>query len=290
VFPGVQGPSRSAFEKALGGLGWTPGRSLHLEYRFAKGDAERIPRLVAELVGLGVDVLLVSSQAIPAAIQATRSIPIVMAFAVDDPVEQGWAASLAHPGGNVTGITLHVPELTAKRLELLKTVLTSLRRVGVLAPLGLGGASQIKVAETAAQSLGLQAVVAGVKEVGEYETAFQTLKRESAQAVLVLSSSAFYTERRRLAELALKHRLPLVSPFREITEAGGLLAYGPSVVDLWGQRVPFYVDRILKGTKPGDLPIEQPSTFELVINQTTAKTLGLAIPQSLILRADKVIE
>jgi putative ABC transport system substrate-binding protein len=146
------------------------------------------------------------------------------------------------------------------------------------------------VAETAARSLGLQPHVAGVRETAEYESAFQALKRDGAEAILMLSSSAFFADRQRLADLATRHRMPLVSPFREATDAGGLLAYGPNVTELWAKRVPFYVERILKGTKPGDLPIEEPSTFELAVNLKTARTLGLTIPQSLILRADKVIE
>ncbi|HVG79710.1 MAG TPA: ABC transporter substrate-binding protein [Patescibacteria group bacterium] len=290
VFPGAPGTSGVVFERSLTERGWAPGQKLIIEYRYATGDVERLPELVAELIGLGVDALLISSQAIPVAARATRSIPIIMTFAVDDPVERGWAASLARPGGNITGITLYVPELTAKRLELLKTILPSLKRVGVLAPLGLGGTSQIKVAETAARSLGLQPHVAGVRGTAEYESAFQALKRDGAEAILMLSSSAFFADRQRLADLAIRHRLPLVSPFREATDAGGLLAYGPNVTELWAKRVPFYVERILTGAKPGELPIEEPSTFELAVNLKTARTLGLTIPQALILRADKVIE
>lgn len=290
VFPGERGPGPAAFEKALPGRGWIPGQNLIIEYRYARGDLAAIPRLVAELVALDVKVIVSSSQAIQAAAAATRSIPIVMAFAVDDPVEQGWAVSLAHPGRNITGITLYVPELTAKRLEMLKTAMPALKRLGILAPLGAGGPGQVAVAEAAARSLGLEPRVEGIREVGDYARAFEALKREGAQAVLVLSSSGFFAERRRIADLALKHRLPLASPFREVTEAGGLLAYGPSIVGLWGERVPIYVDRLLKGAKPGDLPIEQPDTFELVVNLKTGKALGLAVPRSLILRADRVIE
>jgi len=290
VFPGAPGTSGVVFERSLTERGWAPGQKLIIEYRYATGDVERLPELVAELIGLGVDALLISSQAIPVAARATRSIPIIMTFAVDDPVERGWAASLARPGGNITGITLYVPELTAKRLELLKTILPSLKRVGVLAPLGLGGTSQIKVAETAARSLGLQPHVAGVRGTAEYESAFQALKRDGAEAILMLSSSAFFADRQRLADLAIRHRLPLVSPFREATDAGGLLAYGPNVTELWAKRVPFYVERILTGAKPGELPIEEPSTFELAVNLKTARTLGLTIPLALILRAVKVIE
>jgi putative ABC transport system substrate-binding protein len=290
VFQGGRGAGPAAFEKALPERGWIPGKNVIIEYRYARGDLASIPRLVAELVALDVRVIVSSSQAIQAAATATRSIPIVMAFAVDDPVEQGWAASLARPGGNVTGITLYVPELTAKRLEILKSALPALKRVGILAPVGAGGPGQVAVAEAAARSLGLEFRVEGIREVGDYEPAFASLKRDGAQAVLVLSSSAFFAERQRIADLALRHRLPLASPFREVTEAGGLLAYGPSIVGLWGDRVPVYVDRLLQGAKPGDLPIEQPNTFELVLNLKTGKALGLAVPRSLILRADRVIE
>jgi putative ABC transport system substrate-binding protein len=290
IFPGSRGAGPAAFEKALPERGWIPGKNVLIEYRYARGDLGAIPRLVAELVALDVSVIVSSSQAIAAAAAATRSIPIVMAFAVDDPVEQGWAASLARPGGNITGITLYVPELTAKRLEILKSAMPTLKRVGILAPVGAGGPGQVAVAETAARSLGLASRVEGIREVGDYEPAFAALKREGAQAVLVLSSSAFFAERSRIADLALKHRLPLASPFREVTEAGGLLAYGPSIVGLWGERVPVYVDRLLKGAKAGDLPIEQPNTFELVLNLKTGRALGLTVPRSLILRADRVIE
>lgn len=290
IFPGNRGPGPAAFEKALPERGWIPGKNVVIEYRYARGDLGSIPRLVAELVALDVSVIVSSSQAIQAAAAATRSIPIVMAFAVDDPVEQGWAASLARPGGNITGITLYVPELTAKRLEILKSAVPALKRVGILAPLGAGGPGQVAVAETAARALGLESKVEGIREVADYERAFAAMKRQGAQAVLVLSSSGFFAERRRIADLALKHRLPLASPFREVTDAGGLLAYGPSIVGLWGERVPVYVDRLLRGAKPGELPIEQPSTFELVLNLKTGRALGLAVPRSLILRADRVIE
>jgi putative ABC transport system substrate-binding protein len=213
-----------------------------------------------------------------------------MTFAVDDPVEEGWVASLARPGGNLTGVTLHAAELTGKRLELVRIVLPGMRRVGVFAWPRPGGLGQVRAAETAARSLGLQPHVVEVQEPSQYEGAVEALKRDGADALLVLSSSAFFGERQRIADLTIKHRLPLVAPFREVAEAGGLMAYGPNIVELWGQRVPVYVDRILKGAKPGDLPIEQPTKYELVINLKTAKTLGLTIPQSLLLRADQVLE
>lgn len=290
ITPGERGPGPLAFEKALPGLGWIPGRNVTIEYRHARGDLAVIPRLVAELVALDVNLIISSSQAIHAAVAATRSIPIVMAFAVDDPVEQGWATSLSRPGGNVTGVTLYVPELTAKRLELLRDVVPGLKRVGILAPRGAGGPGQVTIAENAARSLGLTPHAEGVANVADYEAAFEAMKRARAQAVLVLSSSAFFGERKRISELAIRHRLPLASPFREVSDAGGLLAYGPSITGLWGERVPIYVDRLLKGAKAADLPIEQPTTFEMVLNLKTARALGLSIPRSLVLRADRVIE
>jgi ABC-type uncharacterized transport system substrate-binding protein len=288
--PGNPSTGIAAFGPGIRRLGWVPGQNLIIEQRYARGDLGRLPALAAELVALHVDVLLVSSLAIPAARAATRTIPTVMTFAVDDPVEEGWVASLARPGGNLTGVTLHAPELTGKRLELLKVVLPAMRRVGVLAWPRPGGLGQVRAAEAAARALALQAHVVEVREPSQYEGALGTLKRDGAEAFLVLSSSAFFAERQRIADLAITHRLPLVAPFREVAEAGGLMAYGPNIVELWGQRVPVYVDRILKGARPGDLPIEQPTKYELIINLKTAKTLGLTIPPSLLLRADQVLE
>jgi putative ABC transport system substrate-binding protein len=288
--PGAPSTGIAAFGPGIRRLGWVPGQNLIIEQRYARGDLARLPALAAELVALKVDVILVSSVAIPAARAATRTIPTVMTFAVDDPVEEGWVASLARPGGNLTGVTLHAPELTGKRLELLKVVLPGMRRVGVLAWPRPGGLGQVRAAEAAARSLSLQTHVVEVQETSQYEGALGALKREGADALLVLSSSAFFAERRRIADLAIKHRLPLVAPFREVVEAGGLMAYGPNIAELWGQRVPVYVDRILKGARPGDLPIEQPTKYELVVNLKTAKALGLVMPQSFLLRADQVIE
>jgi putative ABC transport system substrate-binding protein len=245
---------------------------------------------VAELLRIPVDVLLVSSTALPTAIAATRTVPIIMAFAVDDPVAAGWVVSLARPGKNVTGVTLYAPELTAKRLEILKSIVTDIKRVGVLSQRGPGSLGQVNAAKAAATSLGLQHHVVEIAATTEYAGAFVSMNREGVDAVLVLSNAAFFAERRRIADLALKHRLPVMAPFREVAESGGLLAYGPSIVALWRDRLPIYVDRILRGAKPGDLPIEQPTTLELVINRTTARVLNLTIPPSLLLRADQVID
>jgi putative ABC transport system substrate-binding protein len=288
--PGNPSTGIAAFGPGIRRLGWVPGQNLIIEPRYARGDLARLPALAAELVDLKVDVILVSSVAIPAARAATRTIPTVMTFAVDDPVEEGWVASLARPGGNLTGVSLHAPELTGKRLELLKVVLPGMRRVGVLAWPRPGGLGQVRAAEAAARSLSLQTHVVEVQETSQYAGALDALRREGADALLVLSSSAFFAERRRIADLAIKHRLPLVAPFREVAEVGGLMAYGPNIAELWGQRVPVYVDRILKGARPGDLPIEQPTKYELVVNLKTAKALGLAMPQSFLLRADQVLE
>jgi putative ABC transport system substrate-binding protein len=290
LLPGSPGTGIAAFGPTIRRLGWVTGQNLILEQRYARGDLGRLPALAAELVSLKVDVILVSSVAIPAARAATRTIPTVMAFAVDDPVEEGWVASLARPGGNLTGVTLHAPELAGKRLELLKIVLPGMHRVGVLAWPRPGGLAQLRATEAAARSMGLQLQVAEVAESPQYEGALAALRREGAEALLVLSSSAFFAERQRIADLAIRHRLPLVAPFREVAEAGGLMAYGPNIVELWGQRVPIYVDRILKGARPGDLPIEQPTKYELVVNLKTAKTHGLTIPPSLLVRADQVLE
>jgi len=288
--PGSPSTGIGAFGSGIRRLGWVPGQNLILEQRYARGDLGRLPALAAELVSLKVDVILVSSLAIPAARAATRTIPTVMTFAVDDPVEEGWVTSLARPGGNLTGVTLHAPELTGKRLELLKVVLPRMRRVGVLAWPRPGGLGQVRAAEAAARSMGLQLHVVEVAESSRYDGALAALRREGADALLVLASSAFFAERQRIADLAITHRLPLVAPFREVAETGGLMAYGPNIVELWGQRVPVYVDRILKGARPGDLPIEQPTKYELIVNLKTAKALGLTVPQSLVLRADQVIE
>jgi putative ABC transport system substrate-binding protein len=290
LLPGSPGTGIAAFGPAIRRLGWVTGQNLILEQRYARGDLGRLPALAAELVSLKVDVILVSSVAIPAARAATRTIPTVMAFAVDDPVEEGWVASLARPGGNLTGVTLHAPELAGKRLELLQIALPGMRRVGVLAWPGPGGLGQLRAAETAARAMGLQLQVAEAAEPPRYEGALAGLRRDGAEALLVLSSSAFFAERQRIADLAIRHRLPLVAPFREVAESGGLMAYGPNIVELWAQRVPVYVDRILKGARPGELPIEQPTKYELVVNLKTAKALGLTIPPSLLLRADQALQ
>jgi putative ABC transport system substrate-binding protein len=260
-----------------------------LEYRFAAGDLSRLPALAAELSAIPVDMLLASSVAIPYAIKAAGKIPIVMTFAADDPVEEGWVASLAHPGGNVTGITLHASELAGKRLELLKASVPALARVAILAHRS-GVSGQIKAAESAAQALGLRPLVYGVEQVSEFEKLFAAMKQDRANGILMLASSALISESPRIAKLATKYRLPMISPFRNVAEDGGLMAYGPVPEGLWASAVPSYVERILKGASPADLPVEQPTQFELTVNMKTAKVLGLKIPRSVLVRTDRVIE
>jgi len=289
--PGIERPGRPSFgpfEVALRERGLVPGQNVILEYRFAAGDLSRLPILAAELIALPVDLLLVSSVAIPFAIKVAGKIPIVMTFASDDPVEEGWVASLAHPGGNVTGITLFASELAGKRLELLKASVPALARVAILTHRS-GASGQIRAAQAAARSLGLRALVHQVERPSEYEGVFAAMRKERAEAILMLASAALIAEGPRIAALAMKYRLPMISP-RSVAEDGGLMAYGPSTEELWAHAVPPYVERILKGASPADLPVEQPTKFELVINMKTAKLLGIKIPQPLLIRADRVIE
>ena len=279
-----------AFRQGLRELGWVEGKNIAIEVRYAEGRYERLPDLAAELVRLKVDVIVAAgTQAALAAKQATSTIPIVMA-AVGDPVATGLVASLARPGGNLTGPSLMLPELIGKQLELLKEVVPKVSRVAVLwnsaNPLG---PPQMREAEGAARALRVRLQLLDVRDPNDFDTAFAAMTKERAGALLVIPDVVFVTHRARVADLAAKSRLPAVYWTRELVEAGGLMAYGANIPDMY-RRAATYVDKILKGTKPGDLPIEQPTRFELVINLKTAKALGLTIPQSLRLRADQVIQ
>jgi putative ABC transport system substrate-binding protein len=285
--------TREAFRQGLRDLGYVEGRSVVIEYRDAEGKLERLPALAAELVALKVDVIVaVSTPQALAAKQATRTLPIVFATAAD-PVTSGLVTSLARPGGNVTGLSFLAPELVGKRLEQLKQAVPGVNRVAVLRqPGGHGERTEkdmLKEAEVAARTLEvrLQFVEAGGPE--DFDRAFSDMTRARADALTVLSSTMLFVERRHLVELAAKHRLPAVYTSREYVDAGGLMAYGPDLADLF-RRTATYVDKILKGAKPADLPVEQPTKFELVINLKTAKALGLTIPQSLLGRADEIIQ
>ena len=282
-----------AFRQGLRDLGYVEGRNLVIEYRDAEGKLERLPALAAELVALKVDVIVTSTTVgVLAAKQATKTLAIVFA-AVGDPVASGLVTSLARPDGNVTGLSALSPELIGKCLELLKQAVPRVSRVAALWEPGVLGErtdkDMLKGADVAARALGVRLQVVEVRGPADFDRAFSDMTRARAGALIVLGGTMFIIEHRRLADLAAKNRLPAVYPLRQFVDAGGLMAYGPNVADLY-RRAATYVDKILKGAKPGDLPVEQPTKFELVINLKTAKTLGLTVPQSLLLRADEVIQ
>jgi putative ABC transport system substrate-binding protein len=284
-----------AFRQGLRDLGYVEGRNVVIEYRFAEGKLERFPALAAELVALKVDVIFVGggTRVALAAMQATKTIPIVFA-GVADPVGSGLVTSLARPGGNVTGLSTLTPVLVGKCLELLKQAVPGVTRVAVLwRPGALPERTEkemLQGADVAARALGVRLQFVEVRGGPEnFDRAFSDMTRARAGALTVLPSNMFLREHRRLVDLAAKNRLPAVYTSREFVDAGGLMAYGANLADLY-RRAATYVDKILKGTKPGDLPVEQPTKFELVINLKTAKALGLTIPQSVLGRADHVVE
>ncbi len=281
-----------AFRQGLRDLGYVEGRNVVIEYRDAEGKLERLPALAAELVALKVDVIVAPpTLAALAAKQATRTLPIV--FIAVDPVATGLVTSLARPGGNVTGLSSLTLELVGKCLELLKQAIPGVSRVAVLwQPGGIGDRTEkdmLKQADVAARALGVRLQVVEARGPADFDRAFSDMTRARAGALTVLPSAMFLGERRRLVDLATKNRLPAVYQWREAVDAGGLMAYGPNVADLF-RRAATYVDKILKGAKPADLPVEQPTKFELVINLKTAKALGLTIPRSLLSLADQVIQ
>jgi putative ABC transport system substrate-binding protein len=282
-----------AFRQGLREHGYVEGQNLVIEYRAADGKIERFPRLATELTRLKVDLIVAgNTPGARAAQQATTTIPIV-AGAMGDPVGDGLVASLSRPGGNITGLTFLGPELVPKRLGLLKEALPKVSRVGALRHPGAFGErttrDMLKETEAAARALGVQLQLVEVRGPDELDRAFSTMSNERSEALIMLPSTMLFNERRRIIALAAKHRLPSMFNARESAELGGLISYGASLPDLI-RRSATHVDKILKGAKPGDLPVEQPTKFELVINLKTAKALGLTIPQSLLLRADEVIQ
>ena len=280
---------RSPFLQELYHLGWMEGQNITVEYRWAEGNAGRLPALAAELVRLPVDVMVVAdTSAIRAAQQATTTIPIVI-LSVGDPVTGGFATSLARPGGNITGMGGLVAELSGKLFELLTEAVPGVTRVAVLVdPRNPTTESMVRDVESAAQMLGVQLQVLEVRDPGQFERAFDAATQKGAGALLVLSAVLFGTNQSQIAALAVKRRLPAIFSQRPFAEAGGLMAYGPRIPDLW-RRVAALVDKILKGAQPADLPVEQPMRFELVINLKTAAALGLTIPPTLLFQADEVI-
>jgi putative ABC transport system substrate-binding protein len=284
-------PQSEGLRHGLRERGYVEGQNIVTEYRWAQGRFERLPDLAAELAGLKPAVIVAFvTQASLAARKATSTIPIVM-VGVGDPIGAGLVASLARPGGNVTGNSSISVEVVGKSLEILTEVAPERRRVSILwNPANAVFQTQmVKEAEAASRRLGLQAQVIAANDAGAIDKAFQTMTRERAEALAILSDPVFIAERTRIASLAAKSRLPSVSGVREYAEAGGLVAYGPNFYELY-RGAAAYVDRILKGAKPAELPIEQPTKFELVINLKTAKALSLTIPPSLMVRADQVIE
>jgi len=291
--PGRPAPIWEAFQAELGARGYVEGRNLTFERRYAEGKLDRLPDLAAELVRLKVDILLIFGTASArAAKEATTQIPIVMG-AIGDAVHHGLVASLARPGGNITGNSLQAPELTAKRLEVLKEAVPGISRVAFLGNPGNvpepALTASLKEWHTAARSLALEAEEVVATQPSELENAFVQAHRKRVGAVVVFSDPVHFSARRQIDDLALKYRLATVAEGKEFAEAGALLSCAPSFADL-GRRAAVFVDKILKGAKPADLPVEQPTRFELVINLKTAKALGLTIPQSVLIRADEVIQ
>jgi len=285
--PNVANTQLEMFRRGLRDLGWIEGQNMSIEYRWARGDPERLPALVGELAQAQVDLIVVSgTAAIRAAKQATRTIPVVFVV-LSDPAASGLVSSLARPGGNMTGLSSQFEELITKQLQLLKEVVPDLSKVALLQRLDISPAV-VTAAEAAGRSLGLETLTLGVASAAEFEAAFETARKERVGALQVLPSPYFATQRARLVELAAKYRLPAFYEFRSYVQEGGLMSYGPSIDDMWA-RSARYVDRILKGANPGDLPIEQAAKFELVINLKTAAALGLTVPRSLVRRADEVI-
>jgi len=275
-----------AFRQGLRDLGYVEGQNVAIESRYADGRFEKLPGLATELVRLNVDVIVASpTEAIRAAQGATKTIPIVMAFS-GDPVGSGIVAQLGHPGGNITGLTTMAAELTAKRLEFLKAIAPTISRVSFLANQATPKQFVSEV-EAAGRVMGVHISAVMVQDANELDRTFSAMAKRAVDGLVV--DLVLHEYRRRIADLAIRHRFPAVSGPREFAAAGGLMAYGPDYRDLF-RRAATYVDKILKGVKPADLPVEQPTKFELVINLKTAKALGLTIPHSLLIRADEIIQ
>jgi len=283
-------PPHDAFRQGLRDFGWVEGQNIIIEYRWMQGRAERLPELAAELVRLDVNLILaVSSTQVEAVRKATQTIPIVFASHAD-PVGVGHVQSLARPGGNITGVSQLMTELVVKELELLKEAVPGAKRIAVMwNPTTPSHPPALKAVEAAARTLGVQVYLAEARTAEDFEGAFAAMTRERAGAVLVVAAPVTFTQRARLAELSLRHRLPGIFSFKENADAGGLMSYGPDLSDMLHRSAAF-VDKILRGAKPADLPVEQASKYELIVNLRTARALGLTIPQSVLVRADQLIE
>jgi putative ABC transport system substrate-binding protein len=287
--PSAMAPRLDAFRQGLRELGYVEGKTVVLEHRYADGRPDRLPALAAELTRLKVAVIVTSGPtATRPAKAATSTIPIVMAFD-DDPVGSGFVATLAHPGGNITGLSTLAPEISGKRLELLKETAPKLGRVAVIGTSTRQGTAQtLREMEPAAGAVGLKLQYLDVQDQNDIETAFRAASTGHADAVLVLQSPVFNSQRLKIAGFAVKSGLPVIYPASQYVEDGGLMSYGVSIPDL-DRRAATYVDKILRGARPAELPIEQPTKFELVINLKAAKQIGLTIPPNVLARADRVI-
>jgi putative tryptophan/tyrosine transport system substrate-binding protein len=290
AFPSSTPARIEAFRQGLRELGYVEGKNIVIEWRYAEEKPDRLPALATELVRLKVDVIVTTGTLVTrVAKEATVTIPIVMANDTD-PVSNGFVASLARPGGNITGLSTLAPELSGKRLELLKEIIPKLSSVAVLGTsTGPGNAQNLKETEVAAAALGVKIQYLDVLSPKDIETAFRAASKARADAVLLLASSVFTSQRTQVVDLAVKNRLPATYNRPEYVEDGGLMTYGPSINDLF-RRAATYVDKILKGAKPADLPVEQPTKFEFIINLKAAKQIGLTIPPNVLARADKVIK
>jgi putative ABC transport system substrate-binding protein len=278
-----------ALRRRLRELGYVEGKNIVIEYRYAEGKVERIPDLAAELVRLKVDVIVTSGgeRTILAAKKASATIPIVFGAAAD-PVGSGLVSSLARPGGNITGLSQMSPDLDGKRLELLREAFPKVARVAFLWQPGWRGNLALTDMEAAAKALGVKLLSLEVRSLDDFDSAFARAKRDGAQALISTAGGIISTQQRQVLDFAAKNRLPAIYHYSEFVEAGGLMSYGPSQTDQW-RRAADFVDRILKGTKPADIPVEQPTKFEFVINVKAAKQIGLTIPPKVVAQADRVI-
>ena len=288
-FLSLSGANQEAFRQGLRDLGYIEGKNIAIESRTAANRADRLSVLAGELVDLKVDVIVAAgSQAVRAAQLRTKSIPIVMTSS-SDPVGTGFVTSLAHPGGNITGLSLLGPDLSTKRLEMLKEIVLGVSRVAVFwNPDDPAAKISLRETEDAAKALAMHLQILEIREASDFQNAFRAANNGRARALILLPAPIMATQAKQIAELALKNNLPAISPVSEFPNAGGLMSYGANLADLY-RRAATYVDRILKGAKPADLPVEQPTKFELVINLKTAKQIGLIIPPNVLARADRVI-
>jgi putative ABC transport system substrate-binding protein len=288
--PSPSVPNQEAFRDGLRQLGYIEEQNIHVEYRYGRGKVERLPELAAELVGLKPDVIVAANtQSIDAVRRATKTIPIVFPVTFD-PVASGFVASLAHPGGNLTGLTTLNQEVAGKRVDLLKEVIPRLSRIAVLwNPTNSASVFALKETEAAAKRLGMRMQTVEIRSADELDGAFRAVTKEQAGALIVMPDNLFSNLPERIADLAIKNRLPTMSGNIESVTAGSLMYYGANLADLF-RRAAVYVDKILKGAKPADLPVEQPTKFELVINLKTAKQIGVTIPPNVLARADRVIK